>query len=69
MNVGLKSVINEISYLNKFHLNDLYNMKHIKHGAVNNTNLTDTISPLQIFSGEVTNIFTAASEKLSRYES
>ena len=47
----------------------MQNMKHIKHGAVNNTNLTDTISPLQIFSGEVTNIFTAASEKLSRYES
>ena len=44
-------------------------IKHIKHGAVNNTDSTDTISPLQIFSGEVTNIFTAASEKLSRYES
>ena len=47
----------------------MQNMKHIKHGAVNNTDSTDTISPLQIFSGEVTNIFTAASEKLSRYES
>ena len=46
-------------------------LKHLKHGAVNNTatDSTDTISPLQIFSGEVTNIFTAASEKLSRYES
>ena len=49
----------------------MQNIKHYKAWsiAVNNTDSTDTISPLQIFSGEVTNIFTAASEKLSRYES